>query len=166
MVTRTTTYDYEQSSESGRERMLPVPWTRLTDTTPTLGDPAQVTSAVAGSGITGTVVNPGVVTIDPVAVLNAASGAIFRHNVRNVLTYAGGPAEASWQVLNVGDVVYYDVTCEVINAGIKLSVSPLNAATANAIFGNIVMMQDEDAADFPKGGAGSGSTHVCAILQA
>lgn len=165
MVTRTTTYDYEQSSEGGRERMLPIPWSRLADTTPTLGDPAQVTSAVAGTQITGTVINPGVAVTDTVVVLNVAPGAIFRHNVRNALTWAGGPAEATWQALNIGDVVYYDVTSDLVN-GVKLSVSPLNAAAANPIFGNIVMMQDEDSADFPKGGAGSGSTHVCAVMKA
>ena len=29
------TYEFQQSSEGGRERMVPIPWTRLTDATPT-----------------------------------------------------------------------------------------------------------------------------------
>jgi len=167
MVTRTTTYDYEQSSEAGRERMLPIPWTRLTDTTPTLGDPAQVTGLPAGTQETGTVVNPGVAVTNPTVVLNVASGAVYRHNVRNVVTYNAGPvAEATWRAINIGDTVYYDPEQDTLN-GVKLSLAPLqsDAATLNAIFGHVVMMQDEDSADFGKGTNAIGSTHVCAVMQ-
>ena len=165
MVTRTTTYEYEQSSEGGRERMLPMPFTRLTDATPTLGDPAQVTGLIAGLMITGTVINPGT-TADPYAVLNVADGAVFKHNVRNTLTYGAGPvAEATWGALNLGDPVYYSAEQDVLN-GIKLSTSPLQSdgATANTLFGHIVLEQDETSASFPKGTV-TASTHVCAIQQ-
>ncbi len=167
MVTRTTTYDYEQSSETGRERHVPIPWSRLTDTTPTLGDPAQITGLPAGTQQTGTVVNPGVVTVDPYVILNTASGAVYRHNVRNVVTYTAGPvAEATWRAIQIGDTVYYDPEQDVLN-GVKLSLAPLqsDAATVNAIFGHVVMMQDEDSADFGKGNTQAGSTHVCAVMQ-
>jgi len=165
MVTRTTTYDYEQSSESGRERMVPVPWTRLNDVTPTLADPAMVTGLPVGTQITGTVINPGVAVTDPVVVLNTSPGAVFRHNVRNVITW-NVAVELAWRAMNIGDVVYYDYTSDATN-GVKLSTSPLNqAGTANPIFGNIVLMQDETSASYPKGTAIGGSTHVCAVMQA
>jgi len=167
MVTRSTTYDYEQSSEGGRERHELIPWSRLTDATPTLGDPAQVTGLPAGTQMTGTVINPGVVTTDPYVVMNVAHGAVYRHNVRNVVTYTAGPvAEATWRAIQIGDAVYYDPEQDVLN-GVKLSLAPLqsDAATLNALFGHIVMMQDEDSADFGKGTTLVGSTHVCAVDQ-
>ena len=165
MVTRTTTQDYEQSSEAGRERNVPVPWSRLTDATPTLGDPFQATGLVAGSTFCGTVINPGVVTTDEMIISNVADGAIFRHNVRNVLTWVGGPAEATWGPINLGNPVFYDAQEDTAN-GIKLSTSPLNSAgAANTLFGHVVLMQDEDSSDFPKGAALVASTHVCAVMQ-
>jgi len=164
MVTRTTTQDYEQSSEAGRERNVPIPWARLTDATPTLGDPFQATGLVAGATFCGTVINPGTAA-DPVIIGYTADGAIFRHNVRNVLTWVGGPAEATWGPINLGDPVFYDAEEDTAN-GVKLSTSPLTStAAANTLFGHIVLMQDEDASDFPKGAALVGSTHVCAVMQ-
>jgi len=167
MVSRSTTYDYEQSSEGGRERHEIIPWTRLTDATPTIGDPAEVTGLPIGSQMTGTVINPGVAVTDPYAIINIAKGAVYRHNVRNVITYAGGPVEAAWRVINIGDTVYYDPEQDTLN-GVKLSLAPLrtDGTTPNTIFGTVVLMQDEDSADYPKGTAVTpGTTHVCAIDQ-
>lgn len=163
-------YQYEVSSESGRERHLAVPYARLTDTTPTLGDPAQVTGLTAGRMITGTVVNAGTTVAlggTAEAILNVANGAVYFHYVRNVLTYTSGPvAEATWGAINVGDPVYYDAEQDALNA-VKLSTAPLQSdgATANTLFGWVVLNQDEDADSFPKGGI-TASTQECAVMQA
>lgn len=164
-------YQYEVSSESGRERHVAIPWARLTDTTPTLGDPAEVTSVQAGRQLTGTVVNAGAAVAaggTAEAILNVARGATYYHYVRNVLTYSADPvAEATWGAINVGDPVYYDAEQDALN-GIKLSTAPTQSdgATRNTLFGFVVLNQDEDADDFPKGTAQEGSTQECAVLQA
>jgi hypothetical protein len=165
MVARTTTYNYEQSSESGRERVIRVPYSRLVDVTPTLHDPAAVTSLLPGAEITGTIL-----TLDAtnsVAIINVADGAVYRHNVRNVLTYNPGVAELTWGLINIGDPVYYDSSAS-MPANCKLSTSPLNTgAAANTRFGHIVMLQDEvDAGtDFPRGSASAGVTDAFAVMQ-
>lgn len=164
-MVRTLTNSFEMSSESSRERMVLIPWTRLTDATPTKGDPAQVTGRIAGEQLTGTVYNAGTIA-DPYAVLNVAEGRMERHNVRNVLSYTAGPvAEAVWGPINIGDPVYYDAEQDVLN-GIKLSTSPLQSdgATPNARFGTIIMLQNETSASFYKGAALVGSTHECGIV--
>ena len=164
MTTRTDTNSYEVSSESGRERMVRVPWARLKDATPTLGDPAAVTALVGGTELTGTVVNAGTAA-DPYAILNCAVGAVYWHNVRNVLTYGQGPVEATWGALNIGDPVYYDSMQDGLN-GIKLSTAPTQfGGAANPLFGNIILHQEEDADDYPKGDDKAGSSHACAIFQ-
>lgn len=164
-MTRSITQSHEVSSESGRERQLPVPYARLTDVTPTLHDPAQVTGLVAGLMITGTVIT--LDAVGSVAILNVADGARYLHNVRNVLTYNAGPvAEATWGPINIGDPVYYDAEQDTLN-GIKLSTSPLQSdgATANTLFGHVTMLQEETAASFPKGAALVASTQECAVMQ-
>lgn len=161
-MVRSTTYNYEQSSEAGRERMVAIPYARLVDTTPTLHDPAAVTCAVAGQELTGTVIT--LDAVNSVAILNTADGATFLHNVRNVATYNGGN-ENTFQALNIGDKVYYDPSAT-MPAYTKLSTSPLNASgTANPVFGTIVMLQDETASSFPKGSSQAGSTQECAVRQ-
>jgi hypothetical protein len=164
MVVRSTTYDYEQSSESGRERHLDVPYTGLTDATPTLGDPAQVTGLPAGSQVTGTIVT--VDATDAIAIINTADGAVYRHNVRSVTAYNPGVAENAWRVLNIGDEVWYDHSAS-MPAGCYLSLAPTGTDTvANTPFGHIVMMQDETVLSYPKGtGLTPGDTHVCAVQQ-
>ena len=165
MVTRSGTVGYQQSSESGRERMVKIPYARLTDQTPTIGDPAQITGLLPGAQMTGTVIT--VDAVDSEAMINRAEGAVYRHNVRTVLTYNGGNAEATWGVINIGDPVYYDLTSDA-NHGVKLSTSPLqgDAATANARFGTVIMLQSEDADDFAKAAGAAGNTHLCAVDQA
>ena len=162
MAIRTTTYDYEQSSEGGRERHIIIPYARLTDATPTLHDPAEVICALPGSSITGTVIT--LDAIDSVAVINVADGAVYRHNVRNVATY-NAQAEATWQALNIGDMVYYDNSAT-MPAGVYLSVSPLdNLGVANTPFGHIIALQDQTAADFPVGDTQAGISDAFAIVQ-
>ena len=161
-MTRTTTPPYEVSSESGRERMVRIPYARQTDATPTLHDPVQVTGLIAGRTLTGTSIT--INATRSVSILNIASGAAYFHNVRNVLTYAGGPAEATWGAINVGDPVYYDAEQDTLN-GIKLSTSPLTSVgAANTLFGYVTMFQEEVAGDFPKGGV-TASTQECAVTQ-
>lgn len=165
------TYEYEVSSESGRERHIAIPWARMTDTTPTLGQPAEVTSLTAGRRLTGVVVNAGTATAaggTSEAILNVARGATYYFNVRNVLTYTAGPvAEATWGPINIGDCVYYDAEQDALN-GVKLSTAPVqsDASTRNTLFGFVVMNQDEDADDFPKGTDQAGSTQECAVCFA
>jgi len=168
MTVRSDTVSAEQSSEAGRERHVLIPWARLADTTPTLKDPACVTGLIAGAQMCGTVINAGTAVTDTYAILNVAEGAIYRHNVRSVLTYDGANNEATWGAMNVGDPVFYDPTADANTAGVcKLSTSPLqgDASTVNPRFGTIVMMQDEDADSFAKGSASPGVSAVCAICQ-
>lgn len=161
MVTRTTTYDYEVSSESGRERHVRIPYANLEDATPTLHDPAQV-DGIAGLELNGTIIM--LDAVDSVVIMNVAEGATYWHNVRNVLTYSQG-AEATFGALAIGSRVYYDVSAT-MPAGCYLSTSPLdNQGNANSPFGWIVLDQDETASDYTKGTALAGSTHVCAVLQ-
>lgn len=159
-------YEYQQSSESGRERMVKIPWSRLADATPSIHDPAQVTGLTAGEQMTGTVVNAGTATTNEYVILNVAEGRREYHNVRNVLTYSADPvAEATWGPINIGDPVYYDAEQDALN-GVKLSTAPQQSdgATANARFGVVIMHQDEDEDDFAKGTDQDGSTQECAIL--
>jgi len=164
MTVRSITQSYETSSEAGRERHVLVPWARLTDATPTLGDPAAVLSRIAGTQVCGTVVNAGTTTTDEYVLINVAEGAVYRHNVRNVLTYTAGPvAEATWGAINVGDPVFYDAEQDTLN-GIKLSTAPLTSAgAANPRFGTIILLQDQTASDFPT--AATALSDVYAVMQ-
>lgn len=155
--------DYEQSSESGRERHLNIPYSRLLDVTPTLHDPACVTGLPVGTQLTGTVVT--LDATDSEAVINHARGAVYRHYLRNVATYNGG-VEATWRAIQVGDAVYYDASAT-MPATAKLSLSPLNnLGAANTLFGWVVLDQEEDSTDFGKGTTQAGSTWLCAVAQA
>jgi hypothetical protein len=101
---------------------------------------------------------------DGIAVINVAKGAIYAHNVRNVLTYSGG-SEATFGQITIGARVYYDPS-STMPSGCYLSLAPINATGENNTpFGWVVMLQDETANDFPKGSSSSGSTHLCAVLQ-
>jgi len=165
MPTRATTYDYEQSSESGRERHIRVPYSRQTDATPILHNPVEITSLLAGGSLCGTSVSLDAVTSE--SIVNVAVGAIYRHGVRNCTGYAGGGAENAWAVINVGDPVYYD-PLQLALSGDYLSISPFGAggAGANSRFGIVVMQQDETADDFPKtDGLTPGTSVVLAVMQ-
>jgi len=166
-MTEEVKLDYEVSSE-GAVRHWEIPYARLEDATPTPTSAACVTSAVAGTEMTGTVL-----TIDAtnsIAVIDFTHSMVYRHDVRTVLTYNPGVAELTWQALNIGDVVYYDGSAS-MPAGVYLSVSPLNTGgTANPIFGHIVPAPsttgfDTDAALFPLAAGVAGNTHRVAVMQ-
>ena len=153
--------DYEVSSE-GAVRHWEIPYARLVDTTPTPTNAARVTGVVAGKSLTGTIL-----TVDAgrsVAIIDFTPTMVYMHDVRNVLTYGAGPAEATWGDINIGDEVFYDSTAT-MPAGVYLSTSPLDnpGAAANTLFGHVVPANDNDT--FPKGADGAASTQRCAIMQ-
>jgi hypothetical protein len=152
--------DYEVSSE-GAVRHWEIPYARLEDATPTPSNPAAVTSVLAGTQLTGTIL-----TVDAarsVAVIDFTCSMVYWQEVRNVLTYNGGN-EATWGAINIGDPVYYDSSAT-MPAGVYLSTSPLdNAAAANPLFGHVVPANDTDMALYAKGGA-TASTQDCAVMQ-
>ena len=155
---------YEQSSEAGRERMLPIPYARLEDNPPVLHDPAAVISAIPGTQITGSIITIDAVT--SVAILNVARGAVVRQNVRNVITYSGS-AEQNYRALNIGDPVYYDRSAT-MPALYFLSTSPIDRlGVANPLWGWVVLAQNEVAASYPKAPTGvATSIPDVAIMQA
>jgi len=173
-MTETVHPDYEVSSE-GCVRHWEVPYARLHDTTPTPTNAAQITGRVAGAELGGTIL-----TIDAsrsMAIVDVTPSMVYRHDVRNVLTYAAGPAgaEATWGAINIGDPVYYDPSTTMVALGIYLSTSPSDnggapGANVNSLFGWVVPAPlgatfDTDAALFPLGGVGAGTTHRVAVMQ-
>src|SRR3972149_2314683 len=174
-MTETVHGDYEVSSEGG-VRHWEFPYARLHDVTPTPANAASVLGRVAGANLTGTIL-----TIDAgrsMAVIDVPPSMVYRHDVRTVLTYAGGAdgAEASWGTLSVGDPVYYDDSTTMVALGIYLSTSPNNdtpggvGPTANTHFGWIVPAPlaatfDTDAALFPLAAGVAGNTHRVAVMQ-
>lgn len=163
-MVRAITQSYEQSSEGGRERHERVPYARMEDVTPTNHDPAAVLSAIVGTQLTGTIIS--LDTVDSEAIVNVAAGAVYRHNVRTVITYNQGVAENGWRAIAFGDPVYYDRSAS-MPAFTKLSLSPLAIdGTANPLFGYVVMLQDEVAGSFAAKVAGAaGNTWECAVMQ-
>lgn len=151
--------DYQVSSE-GAVRHWEIPYARLTDATPTETNPAEVTSLLAGTALTGTILT--IDAGDSIAVIDFTCSMVYNHDVRNVLTYAAA-VEATWGPINVGDLVYYDNSAT-MPAGVYLSTSPLdNTGTANTLFGVVVPANDADT--FPKGAALVASTNACAVMQ-
>ena len=159
-MTEVINQDYEVSSE-GAVRRWEIPYARMTDTSPTVTLPAEVTCLLDGKQMTGTVLS--IDATDSVAIVDFTCSMVYQHNVRNVLTYNPGVAELTWGPINIGDLVYYDSSAS-MPAGTKLSTSPLNTGgTANSLFGRAVPY-DIAADTFPKGGI-TASTQVCAIMQ-
>jgi len=167
MAVRTT---YECSSE-GAVRHWEIPWTRLSNSVaPTPTQPAYVVTPAAERalrhGATGTILTTDILHPPSVAVVDFTRGAVYKHNLRNVLTYGGGPAEASWGAVNIGDPVYYDDTAATMPADYFLSTSPLNGAgLLNMLFGFVVASDPADAAAFPKAGAAGVSLTNVAVMQ-
>ncbi len=152
--------DYEVSSE-GAVRHWEIPYARLTDATPTPTNPAQVTSLLPGTQLTGTILT--VDAGDSIAVIDFTCSMVYLHYVRNVLTYNPGVAELTWGPINIGDPVYYDHSVS-MPAGVYLSTAPTGTDTvANTLFGFVVPANDTDA--FPKGAALIASTQRCAVSQ-
>ncbi len=150
--------EYEVSSE-GAVRHWEIPYARLTDATPTPTNPAEVTSLLLGTSLTGTIL-----TVDAgtnMAVIDFTCSMVYLQEVRNVLTY-NAQQEATWGPINVGDIVYYDNSAT-MPAGVYLSTSPASGIPdANTRFGYVVAADSADT--FPKGGV-TASTQVCAVMQ-
>lgn len=158
--------DYEVSFE-GAERKWVIPYARLTDTTPEVGHPAQVASAVVGAKLGGVVLS--IDADDSVAVLDFTPGKIIKASVRNVITYSGA-AENTFRAINIGDPVYYDASAT-MPAAVELSTSPLDSAgVANTLWGYVVPMDGggsdaaPDLALYPKGG-NTASTQTVGVMQ-
>ncbi len=153
--------DYESSVE-GAPFHWEIPYARLEHVTPTETNAAAVLSAVVGTQLTGTIL-----TIDAtasVAVIDFTPGMVYRHQVRNVLTYGGG-VEATWGQLNIGDPIYYDRSAT-MPAEVFLSKSPLdNTGAANALFGHVVGADEADMLLYPKGAIGVASTQRSGVAQ-
>lgn len=158
-MTEAIRHDYQCSSND--LKTWEVPYARLTDTTPTPSLPAELTSLLAGTQLTGTIIS--VDAADSVAVIDFSPGNVYYHEVRNVLTYNAG-VENTWGAINIGDIVYYDNSAT-MPAGVYLSTSPLdNLGGANTLFGYVVGCDDVDMALYPKGDA-TASTQECGVMQ-
>ena len=138
-----------------------IPYARLTDTTPTVSLPAEVTSLLPGTALTGTIIS--IDASDSVAEVDIRASNVYYHEVRNVLTY-GGAVEATWGVINIGDAVYYDNSAT-MPAGVYLSTSPLdNLGVANTLFGHVVPCNDADRSNYPTSPA-TAATEECGVAQ-
>lgn len=150
--------DYEVS-DIGAERLWTVPYARLKDITPTVGNPAAVLGLVAGKLQTGVIksVDAG----RSLAVLDLTARKIYKFLVRNVITYSGA-AEATFAAINIGDQIYYDASAT-MPAGVYLSTSPLDAAgAANTLWGHRAMLNETDTAAL---GAATASTQTCGVAK-
>ena len=160
-MTEAVQNDYQVSSE-GAVRHWEVPYARMTDTTPTPTQPAELTSLLAGTQVCGTVLT--IDAGDSIAVVDFTCSMVYRQDVRNVIDYADN-AEATWAAINIGDVIYYDSGATMVALGLKLSTSPLDSGgVANPRFGWAVGWSDADIASFPKGGI-TASTQSVAVMQ-
>lgn len=152
--------DYEVSSE-GAVRHWEIPCARLEDAAPVATYPAAVLSVLPGTQVCGTILV--VDDVDDVAIIDFTCSMVYKHYVRNVLTYSAG-AEATFGAINIGDPVYYDRSAT-MPLGVHLSTAPADAAAgANPLFGYVVPANDLDMANFPAGGA-TASTEELAIMQ-
>lgn len=152
--------DYQVDSD-GYERHPSITKARLENSTaPTATQPFAVKSRIAGVQLTGTILfaDAG----DAKIVGDIGNDRIYKHKVRNVLTYSAG-AEATWGELKEGDPVFYDRS-GTMPADVLLSTSPNDvAAAANPLFGFITLLTEDDV--FPKGADGVASTQTVAITQ-
>lgn len=161
--------DYEVSSE-GAVRHWEIPYARITKNpvgAPIESNPVEVISAIVailGHKLTGTCLS-----IDAgrsVAVIDFTAGMVYRHWVRNVLTYDGGGAANTWGLINIGDPVYFDHGAAAIAADIQLSTSPaVIGGDLNSFFGYVVATDEVDAALFAKAAAGAPLPVRCGVLQ-
>jgi hypothetical protein len=158
-------HNYEVSSE-GAVRHWEVPYARLMDATPEETHAAELLSTL-GTGIqlTGTVLT--LDADDSIAVIDFTPGMVYRKTVRNVRTYGGGPVEATWGVINIGDPIYYDRGALQSANDVQLSTSPLDqAGVANALFG--FAMDDGSLAfpiTWPMGAAGATTVSNVPVMQ-
>jgi len=150
--------NYECSSEGG-VRHWEIPYASLEDATPVVTDPAEVLGT-DGLQLTGTVM-----TIDAglsIAVIDFTPSMVYRHDIRNVLTY-NGAVENTWGAITIGLPVYYDNSAT-MPADVHLSLAAANnLAQANTIFGWVVPADENDV--FPKGVGGFAGTYEQAVMQ-
>ena len=159
-MAETINHDYEVSSESSIIHW-PISYARMTDATPTVTQPAEVTCLTLGLELTGTVLV--IDAVNSVAIVDFTCGMVYQHYVRNVLTY-NAAVEATWGAIAEGATVYYDSSAT-MPAGVKLSTSPAdNVAGTNPVFGRAVAANPTDAALYPLGGI-TASTQTCAVMQ-
>jgi len=99
-------------------------------------------------------------------ILDVTPGEVFRHNVRNVLTYSASATEATFSgLINEGYPVFYDRGGS-MPTHVWLSLSPNDCSGgSNPLFGFIVRDGDETTADFPKGASTVGTTVGAAVMQ-
>jgi hypothetical protein len=80
---------------------------------------------------------------DDMAPVDMSADVVYAHTVNNTITYDQGVA-ATFEHLAIGDVVYYDATCIVVDPAhtgmtVRLTKSPLDSAgNFNCVFGKIV----------------------------
>lgn len=132
---------------------------------PTVTQPFAIAADIlAASQITGTIISLSSDAADLRFVGDVGPGQVYKHYVRNVLTYTGGTTENTFGPISEGDAIYYDLdTAGTMPADVRLSTSPLAAdGTANPRFGWAVLLDDNDS--FDKGGA-TASTQTVAVMQ-
>lgn len=151
--------DYEVSSE-GAVRHWEFTKTRLENTSPVATEPFALQAISANvDQLTGTVLTS--ITGDTKIVGDVTPSMVYKHYVRNVLTYAQA-AEATFGAISEGDLIYYDRSAT-MPTGVYLSTSPLDASdAANPLFGRAVLLNEDDT--FDKGGA-TASTQTVAVMQ-
>lgn len=130
---------------------------------PTVTQPFAIVSPLAASQLTGTILQMDSSSTGKF-VGDVGPGQVYNHKVRNVKTYTGGNTEATFDEIDEGDVVYYDLdTGNTMPADVRLSTSPLAAdGTANPRFGWVVLKTEDEV--YPKGGA-TASTQECGVCQ-
>jgi hypothetical protein len=173
--------DYEVKSEFAVCHWE-IPVARLHDITPTATNPACVTGVLPGAELSGTILTVSVAStlVAAMAEIDFTPGMVYLHDVRNVLTYVGGPpgAEATWGPINIGDPVFYDRSTTMGVLQIYLSTAPTDndplstGALANSVFGWVVPGPnptgfDTDAATFPHGAGAdaTATTHRLYVMQ-
>jgi hypothetical protein len=161
--------DYEVSSE-GEISHWEIPISRLervgnvlpstTNSIPSRACAVTTGKAPYGVRLTGTILAQDTSGTECV-VVDFTCGMVYKHQVRNVLTYNNG-LETTFGALNIGDEVYYDRA----NANARLTTAPTDLnGFPNPLFGFVVPWSDADAGNYPKGTALAGSTQTCAIMQ-
>lgn len=131
---------------------------------PTVTQPCAIVSPLAASQLTGTILQMDSVSTGKM-VVDVGPGQVYNHKVRNVKTYSGGDTEATFDEIDEGDPVYYDLdTGATMPADVRLSTSPLAAdGTANPRFGWVVLKTEAEV--YPKGSSEAASTQECGVMQ-
>jgi len=154
--------DYEVSSEGGGQHW-PVLRTRLEYPAGLPTNPAAVLSQLgtsSGTEATGTILSLSKDGLS--AEIDFSTNMVYRHSVRNVVTYSAGD-EYTFAAIHQGDVIFYDRS-STMPAGVHLSLSPCDEnGYANPIFGiRVKESQDDPCAD---AGGATASTQEVAVMQ-